>query len=183
MVKRSAPAAARPPRRPETELTCYVHEGWAPRIAPASSRRDWMDATPESYAYRCLPLSIANSHGWEVLSPCGFSARWHGGAGADSVEIVLDAGADPAKAPTSLFGSGTITFHVDGIFRTSPGWNLWASGPPNSMKDGIAPMAGVIETDWAPYTFTMNWRFTRRASGSGLRRTNRSASSSQPHGG
>jgi hypothetical protein len=162
-VKGSAPH--RPPaarvRKAETELTCYVHQGWAPRIAPASAKRDWMGATPESFAYRCLPLAIANSHGWEVLSPCGFSARWRGGAGADSVEIVLDDGADPSKAPHSLFGSGTITFHVESVFRTSEGWNLWVSGPPNGMKDGIAPLSGVIETDWSPYTFTMNWRFTR----------------------
>jgi hypothetical protein len=148
-------------RAQTTELTCYVHEGWAPRIAPASAKRPWMDATPESYAYRCLPLAIANAHGWEMLSPCGFSARWNGGPNADSVEIVYDEGVDRAHAPISLFGSGTITFHVEGVFRTSKGWNLWVGGPPNGIKDAIAPLGGVIETDWSPYTFTMNWRFTR----------------------
>ena len=76
-LKGSAPARPRggPPRAAETELICYVRQGWAPRIAPASARRDWMTSTPESFAYRCLPLAIANAHGWEVLSPCGFSAR------------------------------------------------------------------------------------------------------------
>ncbi len=24
------------------------------------------------------------------------------------------------------------------------------------------PLSGVVETDWSPYTFTMNWKFTRR---------------------
>jgi len=162
-LKGSAPARRpdAPLRSAETELICHVHEGWTPRIAPASPRRDWMTATPESFAYRCLPLAVANTHGWEVLNPCGFSARWHGGDHAGAVEIVLDPGADKSKAPNALFGSGTLTFHVDGIFRTSEGWNLWVGGPPNAMKDGIAPMGGVIETDWSPYTFTMNWRFTR----------------------
>lgn len=162
-LKGSAPERPRgvPPRAAETELVCYVREGWAPRIAPAASRRDWMDATTESFAYRCLPLSIANSHGWEMLSPCGFAARWNGGQDARSVEIVLDPGSNPKKAPMSLFGSGTITFHIDGILRTSEGWNLWVGGPPNAAKDGIAPLSGMIETDWSPYTFTMNWRFTR----------------------
>jgi hypothetical protein len=61
-----------------------------------------------------------------------------------------------------LFGQGTITFHIQGLFRTPPGWNLWVGGSPNRAKDGIAPLTGVVETDWAPYTFTMNWRFTRR---------------------
>jgi hypothetical protein len=35
-------------------------------------------------------------------------------------------------------------------------------GSPNFAKDGLTPLSGVIETDWSPYSFTMNWRFTRR---------------------
>ena len=54
-----------------------------------------------------------------------------------------------------------LTFYVDGLFRTPLGWNLWIGGPPNTAKDGIAPLGGVVETDWSPYTLTMNWRFTR----------------------
>jgi hypothetical protein len=47
------------------------------------------------------------------------------------------------------------------LFRTEPGWNLFATGPTNAPKDGIAPLSGVIETDWLPYPFTMNWQMTR----------------------
>lgn len=143
------------------ELTCYVMDGWDPRIRPASPKRAWMESTPERFAYRCLPLAIANSSGWEVLSPCGFSARWNGGPLATDVEIRLDQGTEVRKAPIALFGQGTITFHVEGIIRTSPGWNLWVGGSPNAAKDAIAPLGGIIETDWSPYSFTMNWRFTR----------------------
>lgn len=143
------------------DLICYLHEGWAPDIRPASSRREWMDETPESFAYRCLPLNIANAHGWEVRSAVGCAARWDGGTGTDAVEIRLDAGAPPHLGPVSLFGQGVLTFHIAGILRTPPGWNLFVSGPPNAAKDGIAPLSGVIETDWSPFTFTMNWRFTR----------------------
>jgi hypothetical protein len=143
------------------DLVCYVFDGWSPLIRPASHRRDWMDGTPERFAYRCLPLAIANAHGWELLSPCGFEARWTGGPGTDAIEIRLDAGEASTRVPVSLFGQGTITFHVEGIFQTSPGWNLWVSGPPNISKDGIAPLSGVIETDWSPYSFTMNWQLTR----------------------
>jgi len=34
-------------------------------------------------------------------------------------------------------------------------------GPINSPKDGISALSAIIETDWAPYSFTMNWIFTR----------------------
>lgn len=149
------------------ELICYLHPAWTPLIRPAPATRAWMDDTPESFAYRCLPLNIANAHGWEVLNPVGFEAVWTGGAGTDAVTIRPDppsagGSADPARTAVSLFGQGIITFHVEGIIRTPPGWNLWVGGSPNRPKDGIFPLTGVIETDWSPYTFTMNWRFTRR---------------------
>jgi hypothetical protein len=143
------------------ELTAYVYPGWNPRIRPASSRREWMDASPESFAYRCLPLKIANQHGWELLSPCGFTGEWNGGGRPEDVVVTLDPGTAPMDAAVALFGQGTITFHIQALFRTPPGWNLWIGGSPNAAKDGIAPLGGVIETDWSPYSFTMNWRFTR----------------------
>jgi hypothetical protein len=143
------------------DLICYLHPGWSPRIRPAEARRDWMDATPESFAYRCLPLSIANGHGWEVATPCAVEAWWDGGSGVDAVKIKVEGESDAASAPVSMFGQGVLTFHVAGLFRTPPGWNLWVGGPPNQAKDGIAPLSGLVETDWSPFTFTMNWRFTR----------------------
>ena len=143
------------------DLICYLHEGWNPDIRPASSRREWMDETPEAFAYRCLPLNIANAHGWEIGTPAGCGARWSGGTGVDAVEVIPDGGTPQHLAPVSLFGQGVLTFHIQGIFRTPPGWNLWVGGPPNAAKDGIAPLSGVVETDWSPFTFTMNWRFTR----------------------
>jgi hypothetical protein len=47
------------------------------------------------------------------------------------------------------------------LFRTEPGIDLYVTGPVNRPKDGIAPLSGIIETGWSPYTFTMNWLFTR----------------------
>jgi hypothetical protein len=143
------------------DLTCFLHPGWQPLIRPAPAKRDWMDGTPESFAYRCLPLNIANAHGWELLNPCAFDAQWNGQTDTGAITIRPDAEAPIANAATSLFGQGILTFHIPGIFRTPPGWNLWIGGSPNAPKDGIYPLTGVVETDWSPFTFTMNWRFTR----------------------
>jgi len=143
------------------DLICYLHPGWRPLIRPASARRDWMDQTSESFAYRCLPLNIANAHGWELLNPCAFDACWNGSS--DTGAVTIRPHGEPAAEglATSLFGQGIITFHIPGIFRTPPGWNLWVGGSPNQPKDAIYPLTGVVETDWSPFTFTMNWRFTR----------------------
>ena len=117
-----------------------------------------MDATPESYAYRRRPLNIANSHGWEILSPSTFEVHWNGGPRKEDMMIKPLAG---TFLPTSHFGSGILTFHPGYLMRTEPGTNLWVTGPTNAPKDGISPLTGVVETDWAPYTFTMNWIITR----------------------
>jgi hypothetical protein len=130
-------------------------------IRPAPPTRSWMDATPEKYAYRCLPMSIANAHGWQIFTPAGFWAMWTGGQSSADVQIRTDPDMPPGHAPVSVFGSGTFTIHTHGVFRTPPGWNLYVSGPTNDAKDGATALSAVVETDWAPMTFTMNWHLTR----------------------
>jgi hypothetical protein len=147
------------------KLECYAMSPEPPPLVPAHPLREWMDAFPDRHAYRCLPLSIANTYGWEVLSPCSFEARWNGGPAAKDVTFkALDSYPWLNHLVLSNFTHGIVTFHTGYMFRTDPGWNLLASGPFNKPKDGIAPLTGVIETDWLPYPFTMNWHFTRKGS-------------------
>ena len=61
----------------------------------------------------------------------------------------------------SHFSHGVMTFHPGYLFRTPPGWSMVAQGPPNHVKDGIQPLAGLVETEWLPFPITMNWIFTR----------------------
>ena len=90
------------------DFLCYLHEGWHPLIRPAEPTRPWMDATPEAFAYRCLPLNIANAHGWEILTPVGFEAYWRGGSSTADVIVRPDAGMPSSSAPVSLFGQGDV---------------------------------------------------------------------------
>jgi hypothetical protein len=144
------------------EIVANLHETWDPNIRPAPAERDWMTNSTDGFAYRCLPLNIANAHGWEILTPAGFEAYWDGDPGPSGVKIKPDPDMPSEQAPVALFGQATFTFHIQAIFRTPPSWNLWVSGSPNRFKEGVQPLTGVIETDWSPYSFTMNWRFTRR---------------------
>ena len=47
------------------------------------------------------------------------------------------------------------------MIETEPEWGILATGPFNDPKDGASPLTGVIESDWLPYPFTMNWQLTR----------------------
>ena len=141
------------------KLVAHVIDGHRVEIRPAPVERDWMEATDQRYAYRCLPLNIANAFGWEILCNTGFVAIWDGRSSNDAIIIQPDPGT--TSPAISHFGHGILTFHIPCLFRTEPGDNLMAQGPINRPKDGIAALSGVIETDWAPYSFTMNWIFTR----------------------
>ena len=143
-----------------SKLVAYVMEGHTLHVRPAPHERDWMDQTQQRFAYRCLPLNIANAHGWELLTSAGFTARWNGSPAKDAVEIIPDRGGGAAAA-VSHFGHGVLTFHLPCLFRTEPCTDLFVTGPLNRPKDGIGALSGIIETDWSSYSFTMNWLFTR----------------------
>jgi hypothetical protein len=128
-------------------------------LAPGSVSRKWMDLTGDRFAYRCLPLLIANQAGWVVACPVNFAAIWTGGSRPSDVTFDF-AGHTDARV-TSHFGSGIVTFVLPYLFRTPPGVALWVRGPANWPKDGATALEGIVETDWAAVTFTMNWKLTR----------------------
>jgi hypothetical protein len=146
------------------KLTCYVTEGAPSEMIPGRQDRDWMDQFAERHPYRCLPLVVANTTGWEILSPVSFTASWTGGPLTQDIRIDPDDDTTRdhlARVVSSHFSGGVLTFHTGYLFRTDPGWDIWVGGPPNWIKDGIQPLTGVVETFWLPFPFTMNWKFTR----------------------
>jgi hypothetical protein len=146
---------------PGPRLICYLRDpSWRPLIRAAPAEREWMDRTPNRFAYRCLPLSIANAHGWEILIDAEFSAYWDGTADIHGVRILGAHGGPAPPIVHSHFGSGVLTFSIPGMFRTEPGWDLWVAGPVNRPKPGISPLTGCVKTDEGGHTFTMNWKFT-----------------------
>lgn len=144
-------------------MRLVAHENGHPlKMIAGTSGRDWMDHSNGRSAYRCIPLSFANCSGWELLSPCDFAATWNGGRTMKDIEVeALDGYMPIHNIAQSHFGHGVLTIHPSYLFRTEPGWGLIARGPPNRPKDGIYALEGLIETDWLPFTFTMNWLFTR----------------------
>ena len=136
-----------------------------PQVRPARAKRQWMDDFADRHAYRCLPLTIANASGWEVLCPISVEIRWNGGMSKEDIEVIglneLPDGAPVEHFCRSNFSRGIITFHLDYVIETEPDWGILATGPVNDPKEGATPLTGIIESDWLPYPFTMNWQLTR----------------------
>ncbi len=156
----SVPPAREPPVAADQIIAYDLNPFLGVRIVPGTQRREWMDATPNRFAYRCLPLVIANQYGWMLLCPARICATWNGEPGLDTIQIEYPPD-EQRRFATSHFGSGILTFAVNYIFRTPPGINVHVRGPANHPKDGISALEGIIETDWSEATFTMNWKMTR----------------------
>lgn len=144
---------------PDPVIAAYQVSPSTLRIIPASADREWMTRTAASSANRCLPLRIANQFGWFILGGETVEAVWSGRHELGALQIRFLDGRK-SENPTSHFGHGILTWHIPFLFRTPPGYNLVVRGPTNWPKDGAVALDGVVETDWAVATFTMNWKLT-----------------------
>jgi hypothetical protein len=162
----SAAHERREPARHEQDgpvLVAYaVHPGRPTMtLTPAAREREWMERVDRRFANRCLPLLIANQAGWFLISEHTVQVTWTGAQTTSALRVEVLDGDGPCPA-VSHFGHGILTWQVPYLFRTPPGYNLLVRGPSNWPKDGIAPLEGIVETDWSDATFTMNWQVTRR---------------------
>jgi hypothetical protein len=145
-----------------TRIVCYALHAHAPKLVPARAERRWMDDFPERQTYRCLPMTLANAYGWDILCPVPIAIHWNGGPALADLTIKalkpLPGGGPVQYFCRSHFSSGIVTMHVDYVFRTDPGWSLLATGPFNSPKANAYPLTGIIDSDRLSYPFTMNWQ-------------------------
>lgn len=148
----------------ENKITFYriskdkLIPGW--HVQAASPKRDWMDEY--KHMYRCLPMTIANQNGWVINLPCNVYVTWFGGMDRTSMHFWVDPEYNvPNQWVKCHFIGGVVTFEFDFLIHTTHKTNMIVRGAPNVFVDGAHPLEGVVETDWLPYTFTMNWKVTR----------------------
>jgi hypothetical protein len=152
-----------PPVQPRSDLTLVAYftgSSPAPELVPAPATRRWMQDTIGAFAQRCLPMLIANQAGWWILNRAGFRATWDGSDVRAGVAIEALDGGEPPPEVGCQFGYGIVTWTIPYLFRTPRGYNLLARGPANLPKRGAVALEGLVETDWAVATFTMNWQLT-----------------------
>lgn len=142
-----------------SEFIAYRLSSSGMKLASAPCGRAWMNETTRGFANRCLPMRMASQSGWVVLNDQLLRAMWNGGPASNALTIE-GAGNPPVRA-VSHFGYGILTFLIPFLFRTPPGVALLIRGPANAPKDAIAPLEGLVETDWAIARSTVNWKFTR----------------------
>jgi hypothetical protein len=148
-------------------IECYaLYEGTENQckkyIIPSSSKRDWMDEKEQQYAYYCSPLVTANQAGYTILYQNETEVFWDGGKNTSNVKIIHKKQNEYFSHCLSHFSVGIVTFSFPVIFKTPPGWGLLVSGYPNNPINGLQPLEAIVETNWSPFTFTMNFKITEK---------------------
>ena len=87
------------------KLECYPMSARPPDIIPGRPQRAWMEAFDDRHPYRCLPLSMANTTGWEIICPVSFTAEWNGGLSQNDITLKPD---HPFPGFEDLVKSGVI---------------------------------------------------------------------------
>jgi len=129
-----------------------------PLIKQSRIKRDWMDQTYNKHAYQCLPLSVANVSGWELILEQDVVVQWDGG---NTVPKVLKGETYNNRQLTQPSIIGIMSFTVGWAFHTEEGYSTWISGSPNYFVDGAVPLSASIPSYWWPDEFNMNWKITK----------------------
>lgn len=142
-------------------LTAYAVGEEHLQLVPAPPARQWMDQTHAHFANRCLPMLMANQSGWFLISKVDVSVIWNGGQAKEALSVSTPSSGGGHSPAVSIFGHGILTWHIPYLFRTPAGFNLLVRGPANWPRDNAFALEGLVETDWAVATFTMNYKILR----------------------
>jgi hypothetical protein len=129
-----------------------------PEIKQSRIKRDWMDNTYNKHAYQCLPMTVANVSGWELILQQDVVVQWDG---TNNPPEVLEGEILNSRAVVIPSIIGIMSFATGWAFGTEDGYSTFISGSPNYFVDGAVPLSATIPSFWWPDEFNMNWKITK----------------------
>lgn len=129
-----------------------------PEIKQSRLKRDWMDDTYNKHAYQCLPMTVANVSGWELILQQDVVVEWDG---TNNPPKVLEGETLSNRAVVIPSIIGIMSFATGWAFGTEDGYSTFISGSPNYFIDGAVPLSATIPSFWWPDEFNMNWKITK----------------------
>lgn len=108
-------------------------------------KRDWMDKTWEYHAYKCLPVTITNSIGYEISAPEDIVFIWDGVDDTLPDHITILEG---EKYCSTSRGNATLSFITNIIFETDQNVSMLHMPVPNYFREDFQVFSTIISTSW-----------------------------------
>jgi len=121
---------------------------------PAKKLRDWWDDNKRTvnHAKHCLPLSMANSLGWYILSPGTFIVKWNGDVHSNATIQHIDKSSHYEVDNHAAFGSFTVQAKFIPVTK-DPGDFVYIKGIANERSCPYTCMEACIEAWWSVGNF------------------------------
>jgi hypothetical protein len=139
-------------------IEAYVVPGAKVKIEQTKVQRDWMNLTDDRHAYKCFPISLANSIGYSISFLEDIEFVWDGISDSSDTHVKIIRGMDSC---TPARGNGTISFHSGISFKTDPDVSMLSIVPPNYFIDGATPFTSIISTSFHDDMLPVAWKITR----------------------
>jgi hypothetical protein len=125
------------------KITVYKNSATPSKIEQTKVKREWMDETVNAHAYKCFPVSLANTIGWSISFDHDIEFIWDGISDTtpDHVTILKDAG----KVCTTQRANATVSFYSGFFFES----------------DGATPFTTIISTSVLKEAIPIAWKITR----------------------
>jgi hypothetical protein len=139
-------------------IKAYQRPGSRMKIEQTKVQRDWMDLTDDRHAYKCFPVSLANSIGYSLSLTEDVEFIWDGISDSSDTHVKVIRGDNVCSTGRA---NGTINFHCDIIFKTDENMSMLSIVPPNHFIDGATPFTTIISTSFLNETFPVAWKITK----------------------
>lgn len=136
----------------------YKDKGPVANIEPLSAKRDWMEATFDKHAYRCLPVTLTNQLGWAISFPEDITFMWDGQISTSGEHVKVLAG---EKYIQTGRGQATVSFETGLVFRTPENYSLLTYNVPNMFMEGVAPYTTIISSSFFEGPLPVAWKVTK----------------------
>jgi hypothetical protein len=140
------------------KINAYKRPGYRVKIEQTKVQRDWMDATLDRHAYKCFPVSLANSIGFSISFLDDIEFIWDGVSDSSPKHVTVLKGNDFC---TTSRANGTINFISNIKFKTDKNMSMLSIVPPNHFIDGATPFTSIISTSFFEDMLPISWKITR----------------------
>jgi hypothetical protein len=127
-------------------------------LEPLSIKRDWMDETADSHAYKCFPVSLTNGLGWGLSFPEDITFIWDGISDTTPDHVKVISG---QKYVYTERANATLSFNTGLIFKTNSDVSMLQMPVPNLFRDGIQPFTTIVSTSFFKGELPCAIRITR----------------------
>jgi hypothetical protein len=113
-------------------------------------KRDWMESTGEKHAYKCFPVSIANTLGYELSLPVDVSFIWDGINDSSSEHVKVLSG---EEFISNSRANATVSFKTGIVIKSNKNVSFLHMPVPNLFNDLYQAFTTIISTSFFDQEF------------------------------